>query len=280
MKKATLLITLLLSINAQAFPGVEDKNFIKDILEKCSSADVKVLSYLYIGEGLNKDCLVSEYNKVFKQDSHKKLFAYTDWSRNPNGKSESKIVYPEYQTEIKNYPDAENIKIITSIWSFNCGETCRPAKDFLYEAKGKFWFAVPNEPADMKILKMDAESIPLLIQVIEYYSTGSRNNILHIPKGKIFNIGSGGVDISALSLEEVVLKKSWSKGYFNQGGAFWYDSVLTLNFDTEKSTWKYINSSSCNCMKKEDFLEASGLEKAAFDDISDEICWEDYREQC
>lgn len=277
-----------------AVPGFNDKSVIKEIVEKCSRTEVITQPYLYIGEGLNKDCLVSEYNKVFKQDSHKKWFAFTDWSS-----GERKKVYPEIQTEIKDYQcptwwsscgSDQNIKTVTSIWNEGCGERCTPGRDFLYEVEDKFWFVVSDMRSDIKILKMDVNNHPQIIQVRDYYTTLTKNMIIHVPKGKMFDMGSGRLSIVELSLQKIVSINNDKKGYLVKKeiidgkekiipqGAYWYSTESTFNFDTEKKTWKYINSSpendSVQCMKKQNFLELSGFgESEAFDHITDEVCF-------
>ena len=295
MKNYLLFILLCISIDAlHAIPGFKDKSVIKEIVENCSSTEVTEYQYLYVGEGLDKDCLISQYNKVFKQDSHKNWFAYTDWSSD-----DRKKIYPEIKTEIKDYQcpawwsscgSDQNIKSVTSIWSDQCGETCQPGTDFLYEVEDKFWFVVSDIKSDIKILKMDDNGHPLILQVRDYYSTLTKNMLIHIPKGKIFDMGSGGLSIVELSLQKISQANSGRKGYLVKKeiidgkeeiipqGAYWYDTESIFNFDTEESTWKYVNSSPeddyVQCMKKQDFLELSGFgESPAFDHITEEVCY-------
>ena len=179
---------------------------------------------------------------------------------------------------------------MTSIWNEGCGERCTPGRDFLYEVEDKFWFVVSDMRSDIKILKMDVNNHPQIIQVRDYYTTLTKNMIIHVPKGKMFDMGSGRLSIVELSLQKIVSINNGKKGYLVKKeiidgkekiipqGADWYSTESTFNFDTEKKTWKYINSSpendSVQCMKKQNFLELSGFgESEAFDHITDEVCF-------
>ena len=286
IKHFFFLVIIFFQLDALAkIPGFNDRNAVKEILEECSSKEVTTFGYLYIGEGLDKNCLISKYNKVFKQEPHKNRFAYTDWSTDARNK-----VYPEYQTEIKDYASKEDIKTVTSIWNDVCGETCEPGKDYLYEVDDKFWYLVSNWMSSIRILKIDDKNHPLLILVKDHHIIGvSPVHIIHIPKGKMFNMGNGQLSFSKISIEEIVFEYSYSKSYFLLkeiitdgksdwvgGGAFWFNASSSFNFDSEKFTDKYINPPSDNCMKKEDFIEKTEiLPTEAFDHIDGEICWWD-----
>ena len=268
MKFIKFSAMLLISLHISAIPGFNDKGSVRSILEKCSGSKVKAISNLYVGKNLDQRCLVKEFNNVFKQDAHKKFFAYTDWSS-----GDGKKVIPEYQTKIIDYdpdefinldykhlPNINSIKSITSVWSSSCGEVCKPAQDYLYEANGKFWYLIAGSDAgsDISVLKTDANGNPQLIFWVGHDITRKTNYLIHLVTEREFVLGSGSLSISDINLEEMKYNKSGVKSYFTKGGAFWYDSKITLNFSNNTSTWKYVNTKTSTCMKKKAFLNATG----------------------
>ena len=268
MKFIKFSAILLISLHIYAIPDFNEKSSVKSILEKCSSSEVKRISNLYVGKDLNKRCLVKEFNKVFKQDAHKNFFAYTDWSSG-NGKK----VIPEYETKIIDYDPGKytqlnnqystklnGIKSITSVWSTSCGEICKPAQDYLYESNDEFWYLIADSDAgsDMSVLKTDANGNPQLIFWTGYDFTRSINYLIHLVTEREFVLGSGNFSILEINLEEMKYKKSGAKSYFTEGGAFWYNSEITLNFSNNSSSWKYLNTKTSSCMEKEAFLNAAG----------------------
>ena len=65
IKHFFFLVIIFFQLDALAkIPGFNDRNAVKEILEECSSKEVTTFGYLYIGEGLDKNCLISKYNKV------------------------------------------------------------------------------------------------------------------------------------------------------------------------------------------------------------------------
>ncbi len=266
-----------LNISSGPFPGNNDKEIVKETLQICSNTEVTGTSGLYIGEGLDKDCLINEFNKVFKQDAHKNWFSGREHQTEINDYVPGQFGW--WGIEYKNTPTIKNLKSVTSIWSDSCGERCRPGHDFLYEVEGRFWYLVRDTRADMSILKLDNEGNPLLIISKDYYSTLARNILIHLPKGKDFDLSSGGLSISEISLKEIKSESNGIKSYFKGGGAFWHDSETTFNFDNGTKTWKYINASGnpiyrgISCQKKELFLKRTGWGDKGFEHLMDEVCY-------
>ena len=252
MKK--IIALLLLSPIAYADVSAET---LKEKLETCSSSEVNVIDILYMGENLDKDCLTNEFNKIFK--SQKKI----DW------------LGEEYQVEIKDYESNQEIKTITSISGEKCGEKCIPTNDWIYEVGNKFWYLAPYTDGAVDILMHDSEE-PLIIKYALYTTTAVRNNLIHIPNQKSYSLGSGDVEIIDIDLERVDWVNAFRKSYFIDGGAFWYDSISTLNFKDEIKEWEWVNTPQVYkgniCTSKENFIEMSGMDEKAFVNL-DEVCF-------
>tara|TARA_B110000003_G_C16603068_1_gene516424 strand:+ start:779 stop:1615 length:837 start_codon:yes stop_codon:yes gene_type:complete len=255
IKFIKFFVILFFSLNIFAIPGFNDKGAIKSILETCSSTEVRVISNLYVGKDLDKRCLVEEFNKVFKKDSHKNWFA-SEYQTKINDYNLSQF----FKLDYKHTPKINSIKSVTSIWSSACGEICKPAQDYLYEVESKFWYLIADSDAgsDMSVLKIDEKGNPQLIFWVGYDHSRRRNHLIHLVKEKEFVLGSGRISITDINLEEIKYHTSGSKSYFIEGGAFWYDSETTFNFSNETGAWKYINAQTSNCMQKEVFLKAVG----------------------
>ena len=191
-------------------------NYYRNYFESCGAKNVELSSLkedVFIFSFLNIDlkCLEKKFL------SHLKKFPVESFASNSPVKFNENIIRSN-----KKYN--ENIKYaiikITSLFSQKCGESCTFADELILKQGNNYWYVRGTNDKGVNA-KMISDNV---INLQNLMSTHKRNYIFNVKEKKINFLPNGDLQFK----KDHILVKS-QKSYFNEGGAFWFDSKINYS---------------------------------------------------
>jgi len=199
------------------YPEKEMLSFVS-----CSKGPVKFVpmsegsgEFVVISNGLNESCFASVRRRMAEQLYLKDVERSVSSELNPDD-YDFGLQFSEATSSLNQL--TYEVSTLVSPFQINCFEACRYIEEQIIRVSNTYYFL--HSPSDYGVDATMINKDMLLFKAENATSTG--NISFHIPTDKIQSLPGGELEFLA---DGIIVRGR--KHYFEEGGAFWYDSKVT-----------------------------------------------------